>query len=68
MTCRKDGRTVHFVPTPKRPRPRATFAQWWKKQYPASRKHGWGYTNHDVETYAHRAWLAGRRVAKKERN
>lgn len=58
---RKDGCSVIFIKAPKARKKPATFAAWWKKQYPATRKHGWGYTNHDVEIYARRAFAAGRR-------
>ena len=46
----------------------ATFARWWKTQRASTRptRSGWMYSDHDVESYARRARLAGRRSAKSE--
>ena len=58
-------------PAPKRPSPEATFARWWKTKMIISDDGAEllrGFTVGMLKYQARRAWNAGRRAARKERN
>ena len=56
---------------PKRPSPQATFTRWWKTKMVISDNETTllrGLTVGMLKAQSRRAWNAGRRAAKKERN
>lgn len=68
--CNGTGKRI-APPNPKRPRPEATFAQWWKTKMIISDDGAEllrGFTVGMLKDQARRAWNAGRRAAKKKRN
>ena len=71
VSCSSFGRAdrceVNFVKAPKKPRPKATFARWWKKKQPVCKdKYGIRILSFkEAEALARRAYAAGRRAAAK---
>ena len=67
----KENAKIYGPKKAKRPSPKATFTRWWKTKMVISDNETTllrGLTVGMLKTQSRRAWNAGRRAARKERN